>query len=640
MSGDARRFWFGLVTGIAIVAWAGAAVWPFMVDDAFITLSYADQLAAGRGLTWTSGERVEGFTSLGWVLLHALFGLTGASTMATARGVAMAATLAALVLLALRFRGSAAVVVVPMLAAATALGPWTVGGMEVTLLLLCVLGGILACERHLHGDGERPLVVAGAWLAIAALLRPEAPMAAVVAAVVVALAPGSPSASLFLRVRKAALVAGPAAIVVVAWTAFRRFYYGEWLGNAARIKLGEGSGPSTWKYGAAYVGEMLRDHRALLLAAAVGAVLVLRAAHRAFGVLVVLLLAGWCAFLVAVGGDFFPAGRLFVPVLAPAAVLAGLALERVARVGARSSWLAWIGGLLLVGLGRFDASHSRQTALAAAETWEHDALAVGDTLAQAFGTTAPLLAVDAAGALPWSCRLPVLDMFGLCDRAIAHEPQRRSAPDPFSRAHWRGSIEHVLGRRPDLMLFCRTPHEIVPPDARGRAIVDDPDFVRDYRCSWLNIDNHRERQSVAAPFQVPVWVRLAGRGAIERAGDRITVPAWLCGSLTMIPGFRPEPPTGPEALQAWQADLARVTPWLSRRAMVVVVDDAVWLEASEPGDYPLSGVPLPAGPLQIEIEPPVASVGAVVIADGGQSTLVLRVAQAPVRVRSVRLRPR
>ena len=45
--------------------------WPYLSDDSLISLRYAVRLASGRGLTWTDGERVEGYTNLLWVLLNA-----------------------------------------------------------------------------------------------------------------------------------------------------------------------------------------------------------------------------------------------------------------------------------------------------------------------------------------------------------------------------------------------------------------------------------------------------------------------------------------------------------------------------------------------------------------------------------------
>ena len=39
----------------------------YVTDDALISLRYARRLLDGRGLTWTDGERVEGYSNLLWV---------------------------------------------------------------------------------------------------------------------------------------------------------------------------------------------------------------------------------------------------------------------------------------------------------------------------------------------------------------------------------------------------------------------------------------------------------------------------------------------------------------------------------------------------------------------------------------------
>ena len=44
---------------------------PYMSDDSLIVARYAERLIEGRGLTWTDGERVEGYSNLLWVLLIA-----------------------------------------------------------------------------------------------------------------------------------------------------------------------------------------------------------------------------------------------------------------------------------------------------------------------------------------------------------------------------------------------------------------------------------------------------------------------------------------------------------------------------------------------------------------------------------------
>jgi len=48
---------------------------PFFVDDSFIALRYVWRLLHGRGLTWTDGDHVEGYSNLLWVLIVAAGGL-------------------------------------------------------------------------------------------------------------------------------------------------------------------------------------------------------------------------------------------------------------------------------------------------------------------------------------------------------------------------------------------------------------------------------------------------------------------------------------------------------------------------------------------------------------------------------------
>ena len=52
--------------------------WPFMTDDAYISLRYSQRLIEGHGLTWNDlPPAVEGYTNLLWVLICAGLGALG-----------------------------------------------------------------------------------------------------------------------------------------------------------------------------------------------------------------------------------------------------------------------------------------------------------------------------------------------------------------------------------------------------------------------------------------------------------------------------------------------------------------------------------------------------------------------------------
>ena len=49
----------------------------YTADDSFITFRYARNLADGYGPVFNTGERVEGYTSFGWVIIFAFFTISG-----------------------------------------------------------------------------------------------------------------------------------------------------------------------------------------------------------------------------------------------------------------------------------------------------------------------------------------------------------------------------------------------------------------------------------------------------------------------------------------------------------------------------------------------------------------------------------
>jgi hypothetical protein len=62
---------------LVILGFHAARYWPFIADDALISLRYGDRLLGGHGLTWTDGERVEGYSNLLWVLGCAALAVIG-----------------------------------------------------------------------------------------------------------------------------------------------------------------------------------------------------------------------------------------------------------------------------------------------------------------------------------------------------------------------------------------------------------------------------------------------------------------------------------------------------------------------------------------------------------------------------------
>jgi hypothetical protein len=129
------------------------------------------------------------------------------------------------------------------------------------------------------------------------------------------------------------------------------------------------------------------------------------------------------------------------------------------------------------------------------------AAATGRVVGEWLRAAAPadvVVATNAAGALPYFSRLPVIDMLGLTDAHIA----RSHADRGQWIGHERGDGDYVLDRRPDIIIFGGPEGSQAPWSFPGdQQIATDPRFVRDY-----------ELQRVALPeFVFTYWRARQGR---------------------------------------------------------------------------------------------------------------------------------
>lgn len=608
--------------------------WPWIIDDAFISMRYAERLLDGQGLTWTDGERVEGYSNLLWVMLTALLGAFGFDLVTAVRLLGIACTTGTFAVLAFggvlppRLPAQLAVVAV---AACGMTAAWTIGGLETPLLSLLVAIAMVGMHAGFGGErGERgttrAFAVAGVALALACWTRPDAPIWVVAAGGVAVLYGGR------RRWVATAWLVGAPLVAVSAQTAFRWLYYGDWLPNTARAKLPV-SAP--WKAGCEYVGDGLLAMLPLLCLAAFGLVGLYRRRDRALSVFALASFALWLAYFVRVGGDVFPFHRFFVPLLVPTAVLAGRGLDAVAVRGSVGKLLAWAGASLAIATTWAAAGRATATP-GALSHWEWDALATGEWLGRAFGPIQPLLAVDAAGGVPFASRLPCLDMLGLCDRAIAATPFDEQSG--FVIGHARGNGGYVLARRPDLVMFHIPPGAPQPNWLSGIEMERSPEFLREYRAILCDTGPVRLGDGEAKDLRLVMRVRTHGRAGMRREGTAWVVPGWLLGSFRQAISYTSPPP---ERAGELQDEFLRGVDWLTTAAVVGVLDETGTLvgEIRAPGRHVVSDLALPPGPHRVEVPGLPDGVRCALEASAsGQTDLVCEVSAAahlPVRIERV-----
>ncbi len=494
-------------------------------DDAFISLRYARNLAAGRGLVYNPGERVEGYTNFLWTVASSLPFLAGWDAPAFLRGMGFASGILALLAAAWLARelvpgeplapGAAAV-----LAAAC---PWLVSesvmGLETAFFAALAVAGVAA--RLAEHRQPRRFPWSGVLFGLAALTRPEG----LLVAGLVGLAD---LAERFRRRREGGAFPGRrfllrwslVAVPVAAHLAFRVAYYGDIVPNTFHAKVGGGLLAAA--RGLRYAGDFALHSFPLLLAAAAGVILLRGGRDRdrgkqgfpwRFVPLGIALV--YAAYVVKVGGDYKPTYRFFATPTLFLVPWAGAGLAALARRAGRLA-LPVLGLFLLLAGGGSWALGGPTRAFVA---WRASVLpvhrAAGRWLGQHFPPDA-WLATGNAGVLPYESGLPTIDMYGLCDRHIALREMPRMGEGP--PGHEKGDGKYVLDRRPRVILVMRarfSDHPLSWPEVRAlrlsvseREIFADPRFRVEYELRharlpgfWFNWFERKDASRSAGPAE-------------------------------------------------------------------------------------------------------------------------------------------
>lgn len=454
--------------------------WPFLSDDALISLRYADRLVDGLGLTWTAGEQVEGYSNLLWVLLTAGLHSLGMDLIVAARMLGILGT--ALVVGALIFgnkgdtpgtlkwRGLAAAVFVSS-------GPvaiWTIGGLE-TMLYAGLLAIAIVFSIRLIQENHRPTVF---WLSLVlgllCLTRPDGPLLCV--AIMSSILLGRRFGSKKLRISWALLLVIPIFpfLFYGAQLLFRLRYYGEWLPNTALVKLS----PSGYHLlvGGKYILKFLATMSMVIL---LGIIPFFRRRKKllqfpSFYPLVLISML-WGTYVLMIGGDYFPGFRQALPLI----VVIAFAYREINDSWFRTTITPWMlkGGMFLFLLCLIlTQSFFPENDRAKAERWEWDSQVLAYALTDQYGDRNPLIAVTAAGSIPYWTGFEAIDLHGLNDYYLP-----RHKPDNYENTrvgHGLSDPAYVLSRQPDIVIFDAGNPD--PPMGPGRDLLDTPAFREQY----------------------------------------------------------------------------------------------------------------------------------------------------------------
>lgn len=449
------------------------------VDDAYISFRYAQNARRGYGLVFNPGERVEGFTNFLWTALTIPL---EAAQVDTGRASMLLGALCGLatIWLVVRFAQTAGAprgvgwLAAFLLAADGSFVLWAVSGLETPLFTFLIFAGALFYireqdEQPSTNDEPAPFVLrlgaslarSGIFFALAALTRPEGLF-------VCALTVAHQAAWRILTERRLwvardlARILAFAALFAPYWLA-RWGYYKSFLPNTFHAKVAA-AGPAAqiergWKHLAQFIGVHLGWLIALppiiaLLSAVRSAV----SGRRLFWITYfAALIIPYSAYIVYVGGDW-SVGRFFAPLLPFFYLLCAMGLKEARQIiPARAPRIEWFAAACLVGAIFFASSFNGEYGIYIRSFEAGRATQARVTMGRWLKAHAPrgtLIAVDAAGQVPYFSELPAIDMFGINDLHIGR--LQVATLGQGTPGHEKFDLIYVILRQPEYVIIFGT----------------------------------------------------------------------------------------------------------------------------------------------------------------------------------------
>jgi len=451
-----------------VIYLALAAQLNFVQDDAYISYRYVANFLDGHGLVFNIGERVEGFTNFGWVILLSLFGRLGLDYIVLSQIVGLLCGGGVIVmtyLLGKRVLGEpgelAAIAAAYLVGANLSLAYWSPAGLETAAFALAAIASL-----YWYLGRSRWLVFG---LLMAVWIRPEGGLIALLLLGVEAIEER--------RLPTFVFYSGLIAFVLsLPFVVFKIMYYGSIFPNPFYAKTGWDL--EQMKSGLEYAGRFFMHYGFYGLGLIVPLLFFRKLNNMARSLW--LFTVGYIAYIVLVGGDVLKAHRFFLPLFGPAAVLMLLSVQLgVKRLKPKTRTMVvvlvalpllavtwFLPNDFVTSYNRREKTFTRKMQLQA----QH--LLASDTTA--FSVALPTIGIFGYELLGHN----VIDMLGLTDRTIARESED---PIPGMQTTWKEQSHnsaYLLRRAPDYILFSTG---IKPSAPAEMALLLYPAFQQAYR---------------------------------------------------------------------------------------------------------------------------------------------------------------
>ncbi len=420
-----------------------AILLDFTQDDAFISFRYVKNFVNGEGLVFNPGERVEGYTNFLWILLLSIFVRLGFDVIVISKflGVICGASIIVLLYLFscryidekywyLRFIAPA------FLVSNSAFAYWSVSGLETSFFALMVL---LSFWVYLY---KKRLAIV--FLVLSSLIRPEGILIFLIFLIY----------KLFVEkdsLKECGIYLAGFVLLLLPHFVFRYFYYQDLLPNPFYAKVGL-SGESL-KNGIGYFWLFLKHYGFWGVLYLVPVYLYKRSDNQLR--LFALIIFVYTFYIIGVGGDVLKVHRFFIPVLPFIYLFAGkMVFDFFTEFRNRIAPRVVVIVVTFIALGlTFYLPRNRVLEIRSLEQGLVDNMKfIAENLQAHFGADLTLAASTIGSISYYSPGSRVIDMLGLTDKEISHNPAYIPGIPPSWKER-KYNAPYVLSRDPDFIIF-------------------------------------------------------------------------------------------------------------------------------------------------------------------------------------------
>ena len=468
----------------------------FTQDDAFIIYRYAKNFANGNGFVFNVGERVEGYTSFSWTFLMAQVIRMGLDPITVSKILGFLSSLGSILLLFFisnliskkrffLFNTLACIMIVGN----GSFAMWTMSGMETALFIFLVLCGVY-CYLFEHYR-ERYGLLTPVVFVLASLTRPEGMF---LFGLTFAHRLAYSLVTKRFQLRSHLQWLGLYGILLLPFFLWRLSYYGYPFPNTFYAKTGFSL--VYIEMGFEYTVTFLRQYAVWGLAFVVPfLVLFFRRERFWFGYCVLLILA-LMMYVTLIGGDVLLENRFYIPVFFLMYLIVQETLYDVYLLFQRKNYLknvivqsAVVTCIVVFAVlySLWTYSYPRGSILASKKLME-EVVSKFSRIAKWIneqGTQQASLATTGVGAVSYYSNIQVIDMYGMTDDYIAHNPEGIEGLTSTTKEQ-NYNISYIMSRKPTYIYFVTN---MKPSALAEKALFTSPEFRQGYYTYWLD-DNH------------------------------------------------------------------------------------------------------------------------------------------------------